>query len=654
VGIVLLPLLLGGLVLAVREVAQVEKALAAEGERVQRVVVYELPVDAELHARIGPGTDVIRLVFHALRWRGPLDPQRHVARVRLRAHGLRGELREDVALALPGTAERVAPEDRELSLGDPVSINVDLHGVGAGELLVTLVGLDGADAVAVRMYRRDVLVGDALGQRLDRVDDASRRHVALHVGEIDFVDAEPDEQRALLAERWRKLSATRGAGAPLRTLAIALARASEADGPAEPRSVPPPDEVVELVGAERASWLVHGPCTVRLSAVDQPQAELHVLVRDAAGGVRSVSGAGELSVALEDGRLASLEALGSGPGRVALRAHGDGAVEPAAHAVAWRTTPARPLVVDAGTSDLVLRVSARRPVARASVGDFTIALDASIEDGDGLAARRAGTTLRATRPRATFDRYEGPSPAEAPTESAIFHVLVPAGARVRLTPREGELDLAIAELDPAAPPRPTPTSPVERGWKPTVESGGASAAGYAPRRPSNADAFAPEARIVVHLPRRLVELPIPPIGAPTWRVRRPESAVVRLLGGRVFEPETALYEIEVPSGGEPLVLPVRLFAETSMTVVASLDGRSPQRLTTGFPESVTTARAFPVDGEVRGVIVIGDDLAPGPHTLRFVTAPGEHAWIHLPWTAKPRLPGAPPRAPRWIEGDLDD
>jgi hypothetical protein len=659
-GLLLLPLLLGGLVLAVREVAHVEKALAAEGERVQRVVVYEIAIDGELHAQIGPGTDVVRLVFHALRRQGPLDPQRHAAHVRIRARGLRGELQEDVTLALPGTTARVAPEDGALALGDPLSINLDLHGVGAGELLVSLIGLEGADAVAVRMYRRDVISGDALTERLEGMDDVARMHVALHVGEIAFVDAEPDEQRVLLAERWHKLPATRGTGAPLRTLAVALTRASdtsEADALndlAELPAAPVPDDVVELLGFERASWLVHGPCSLRLAAVDDPKAELRAQVRDAEGAVRTLVGAGELSFAVEEGRLASVEAMRAGPGRLALHAQGDGAVEPAAHAIAWRTTPARPLFVDAGTSDLVLRVSARRPLARASLGDFEIALDASIESGGDAPAQRASTTLRATRPRAPFDRYEGPSPLEAPTESAVFHVLVPAGARVRLAPREGEIDLALAELDPEAPPRPTPTFPVERGWKPTVESGGTTAPGYAPRRPTNADALPADARIVVHLPRRLVELPTPPLAAPSWRVDRPASATTLTLAGRIFEPETATYEIEIPGTREPLVLPVRLYATTSMSLVARIDGGEPRRLTVGFADAVTTARAFSVDGEVRGVVVLGDDLAPGPHTLRFETAPGEHAWIHLPWAAKPRAPGSPPRPPHWIEGDLDD
>ncbi len=690
VGLLVLPLLLGGLVLAVREIGHVERVLAAEGERVQRVVVYELPVDGELHARTGPGTDVVRLVLHAVHRHGALEARPHVAHLHLRALGQRGALREDLTLALPGSSARVTPEDRDVAIGDPLSVNVDLHGVGVGELVVSLAGIEGADAVAVRIYRRDVLTDDAIARRLDELagatgvaraadaDDGPRRHVTAHVGEIDLLDARPDEQRALLAARWRKLAATRGLGAPLRTLAIALTREADGDEPAKvspqslaaaaspaapaaPGARPPADEradeVVDLLGDEGASWMVHGPCSLRLDARDEPQAELRARVRDAEGDVRSVTGVGELRVAIEEGRLASVELGRGSPGLVGLVATGDGAVEPSAHVVAWRTTAARPVLVDAGTSDLTLRIAARRPVARTSAGEVELSLEATIEPTDA-AARGGGrapihTTLRATRQRARFARYEGPRPLEAPTESAVFHVLVPAGARVRLAATDGALDVSLAELDPSAPPRPTATFPVERGWKATVETGG-EAAGYAPRRPTNADAFPADARLVLHLPRRLVELPTPPTHAPTWRVRRPPSATTRTIAGRVFEPETVAYELELGGDGEPLVLPLRLFASTSLTLVARIDGAMPLRIPVGFVERVTTARALPVEGEVRGVVVLGDDLAPGIHTLTFETAPGEHAWIHLPWAPKARLPGAPPRAPHWIDGDLDD
>jgi hypothetical protein len=645
-GLLLVPALLGGLVLAVREIAGVEQVLAAEGARAQRVVVYELPVGGELHARVDPGTDVVRVVVHALRRGGSLAPQPHVARMLVHARGIRGEASDDLALPLPGTATRAAPEDHDVVVGDPLAFNVDLHDVGAGDLAISLAGVEGADAVAIRLYLRNAVEGEALARRGARIDEAGRRHLAVRAGELGFLDVDPEEQDDLLRSRWRKASADRASGSQLRTLAITLARRPERATELAPE---PADQTVDLRGDERAAWVVRGPETLRLTADGDEQATVAAMVRDEDGTTRVEEGPGEVVVRVEAGHRAGVEATRTSPGVLSLRASEPRGVEPSGHAVAWRATTLRPLIVDAGRSPLVLRMSTRRPLPRGAAEPTEVALDATLLSPEG----EQPTTLRAQRTRSRFDRYESRDPVEAPTESAVFHVVVPAGGSVRLAPHEGTLDVSLSELDPEATPRPVAAYPVDKPPKPFAEVGAVQWTGYVPRRPSNADELGPEARVVVRTPRRFVEVTTPPTRAPTFRIKRPESWEALVIDKRLFDPHTVSYEIDLPPG-EPLVLPVRVFAREPLDVVARVDGDVPDRRASGFVERVTTPRSIAVEREVRTVVVLGDDLAPGTHVLTFTPPPGKKAWIHLPWTIKPRLPGTPPRDPHWIEGDLED
>jgi hypothetical protein len=141
--------------------------------------------------------------------------------------------------------------------------------------------------------------------------------------------------------------------------------------------------------------------------------------------------------------------------------------------------------------------------------------------------------------------------------------------------------------------------------------------------------------------------------APSFRIKRPDAADIITRHGQTFDPSTVTYEIEVPKG-EPLVLPVRIFTNEKMDIVAKIDGDVPDRKPIGVAERVTTPRLMTVNDEMKSIVVLGDDLPPGKHFLTFVPPAGKKAWIHLPWVPKPRLPGSPPREPHWIEGDLED
>jgi hypothetical protein len=55
-----------------------------------------------------------------------------------------------------------------------------------------------------------------------------------------------------------------------------------------------------------------------------------------------------------------------------------------------------------------------------------------------------------------------------------------------------------------------------------------------------------------------------------------------------------------------------------------------------------------------GLVVLGDDLLPGRHTVSFSAPPGKDLLVHMPWAAERRAPPKPVPAPRWISGDFEE
>lgn len=655
-----LPLIAAGLVFAVREVARVERVLAAEGSRAQRVIVYELRPGGALRVPIEPGTDVFRVVVHAMK-KGALTDTGHEARLVLAAKGNKGARTDEVKIQAPGTTARVAPEEAALVVGDPIAVNFDAHGLGTGELSIALSSIADADGVVIRIYRREAVGAESIASRPERLGAEGRARLAHSAGEVDWDELDVDEQTMLLGERWRRVAALPNANKGVATHAIALAGRHPKELPTDPD---PALAAWDLRGDERIALIAHGKTRVRARAEADAQAKVVAIVRHRDGRVDTLEGLGEVQVDVPEDYEAAIELSRSTPGALTLRATDPSKLEPVVRAAAWRATQGRPVVVKAGAEPIVLRVSARRPVPRDAHETFSIALDAKIAGSFqsvslGAAAAAPGgdqvVPLRATRVRSIYDRYDLRDPDAAPTNSAVFHVLIPASGTLSLTPAEGTLDLSLAELDPNADPRPVPTYPIDKPWPKVTKTSEPEWGGYVARRPSNFAAFesAEDGRVVLRLPARYVELKEPETKAPTFRVKRPDAPDIIVRHNQIFEPTTAKFEIEVPPG-EPLVLPVRAFAHEKLDLVAKVDGEVPDRRDRGVAERVTTARKLAVEDEVRTVVVLGDDLPGGRHVLTFTPPAGKKAWVHLPWTARPRLPGAPPPDPHWIEGDLED
>ncbi|MBI2392470.1 MAG: hypothetical protein HYV09_22995 [Deltaproteobacteria bacterium] len=660
-----LPLIAAGLVFAVREVARVERVLAAEGSRAQRVIVYEVRPGGALRVPIEPGTDVFRVVVHAVK-KGTLSATGHDTRLILAAKGKKGARTDEVRLKAPGTTARVAPEEAALVVGDPIAVNFDAHGLGAGELSIALSSIADADGVLVRIYRREAVGAESIASRPERLGAEGRARLAHSAGEVDWDELDADEQTMLLGERWRRVAALPNANKGVAAHAIALAGRHPKELPTDPD---PALAAWDLRGDERIALIARGKTRVRARSEADAQAKVIATVRHRDGRVDTIEGQGEVQVDVPEDYEAAIELFRSTPGALSLRASDPSKLERVVRAAGWRATQGRPVVVKAGAEPIVLRVSARRPVPRDARETFSIALDARITGGFQAASTISSTgaagaqstsaeqvvPLRATRARSIYDRYDVRDPDAAPTSSAVFHVLLPASATLSLTPAEGTLDLSLAELDPGADPRPVPTYPIDKPWPKMTKTGEPEWGGYVARRPSNYAAFesAEDGRVVMRLPARYVEVKEPETKAPTFRVKRPEAADVIVRHNQIFEPTTVAFEIEVPRG-EPLVLPVRAFAHEKLDLVARVDGDAPARRDRGVAERVTTARSLAVEDEVRTVVVLGDDLPPGKHVLTFTPPAGKKAWVHLPWTAKPRLPGAPPPDPHWIEGELED
>jgi hypothetical protein len=644
---ILFPLFVIGIAIGVRDMARSELTLEAEGTKATRVIVYELDTGRELKVPIEPGTDVFRVLMHAAKKGDSLAPQTHVAKVHFRAQGEHGTIDDVRSIAAPGTVSRVTAEDPDLVVGDPIGISVDVHDVGVGELTMTLDSIEGADALLVRVYRRDELHSIDAIRRSDHLDEDKRTHYARRAGEIDWVDLDDDEQLAILGSRWRKAGALSGSN-DIVARAIALS-------PPEDRAPRAHDDVAiatfSIVGDERASFVAHGPTTVH-GRVEDPDAPLSATVRYEDGTIAKVESKGELVMKVPDGNVVGVELVAPGDRPIEVRAVDPQRIEPPTRAAYWRASPSLPAIITAGQTPMVIRVTARRGVPRDSNASFPIDLAVTVTARGGASVT---TPVRAERGRSRFDRYEGRDPAEAPTDKLAFYVIVPPGGTAQVTPTDTPMDLTLSELDPGAESRPVASTSPGSKHDPVAKIGEVDWNGFVARRPSNGPAFEPDAHGLVRVAHRYVSVPEPTEKPPTFRIVRPRVTGAIEIQDRVFDPGSVKLEVDVASG-QHVTLPVHLYSPDPVEVIARVDGGSPRRIAMGVAARVTVDRKIEVVGERKAIVVLGDDLAPGKHVLTFDFPEGKKLWVHVPWLKQARRveKTSATAAPRWVEGEFDN
>jgi hypothetical protein len=348
------------------------------------------------------------------------------------------------------------------------------------------------------------------------------------------------------------------------------------------------------------------------------------------------------------------EGGGSAPSRaVTLRAPGSLDAQEAVPATAprddlrpvayYRALPDRPVVVSAGPEPLVVRVSARRALARSVPDASALVLTASFE---APGHETLTSNFQATVDRSAHDRYASLDGDLAPSEPAVFYVLVPADGHATLRPVEGPVDVSLSELDPSAPPRSRPPRSEGDASEPEADPSPA----FAFRRPSNAADFGPDARGVVLVASRATASAPPPPQPPSTRmglarVVRPRVPEILHRHGRLFEPASVRFTVDAGPG--PVVLAAQIVSGARTHVVASIDGGQPRRRWAGIAQRLTRSVAVTVDGEARATVVIGDDLQPGAHELSFAASPSTPVWVHFPWVHR----GAPQMGESaWITG----
>lgn len=294
--------------------------------------------------------------------------------------------------------------------------------------------------------------------------------------------------------------------------------------------------------------------------------------------------------------------------------------EPPSSSVSFdRLTPARPAIVRAGDTALVLRVRVRKPLPRSEPAAPTaLALVVDLAQGSKTTRLRYDALVGP----ALQDRYA--EDARVPSERATFFVLIPSHARASVSPESGEADVQLAELDPGATER-----------------------RFVPRRASNWRDFSAPGRLRVAPVAQLSE----PLASTRHaiRVERPKTSSVRYQGGRAFLPSETKIPFEVRAGRNDKLV-VQLLSDGPTDVTLRIDGERPRRRSVGLATSITTSRHVHVDREAILGIGLGDDLTPGHHLLVCESNnPRVALSVHLPWKKRAHIL----LASAWLSGDFD-
>ncbi len=653
VGALAIPALLLAAYLAVLRLSSLEQMLVADAAHASRAVLYELPRGSALAAPIEPGTEIIRLAMHAYVHDAELPLGKRRTKLHVVEEGSRGRKVEDVNVDLPGERTRVTSDEPGLSIGDPVAIDFDVHDLGAGELTVTLTGIDKADGLLVRMYRRESLSLAKASARNSLLDRQRKNHLARWTWELAWDEASASEQEEILADRWRRVGALRGSGHDLRSIAVALV-----PQPAESRTPELDDSLggTTLRGDERLAFVIRKTTTLRASS--DLAATLKATVRDLHGGARMLRASGELVISSTDAGDESVEIESDRDVLLNVRTSDPHRVDWFGYSQAWRASLARPILVESPETDRLLRVTIRRAVDRSDT--TTVGLEAVVDVTGPTLRAPLHRVMRAGRLRSRFDRYEAFDPTEAPTERFTFFVAVPRGGRALITPPGKEsLDISLAELDPSRENEPLAARALDEP-PPRLEVLGADSwGGFVPRRPSNAADFDVAQRPLIRIARHFVATDAPTTTPTLIRFASGGGAGLQH-DGLVFERVGPAFHAEV-GGQRPLLLPFRLLGDAGTRVDVQLRPGADRRPRAGIFDRVTLPRTLEIGpGPTRATLVVGDDIPPGPLTLDVTARPipkDESAaagavpatWIHLP-----RVLRRGSSAPRWIAGQFEE
>lgn len=642
IGVLLLVL---GALVALRELAVIEPMLAAEGVNAARAVVYELPVGGELHVPIEPRTDVLRFVVHAY-GRPDMDLSPHGAKLVFDLHGDHATRTEELHADLPGLRSRVTPESAAVGVGDPIPVEIDVHDVGVGELIVRLADVAGADGLLVRAYRREQLTEAEATLRDTALDRVQKDELARWTWELGWDELTRAERIAILRARWKRISALRGASKDLRSLTIAIA-------PPPPRDVLPGKEEmlgrVALRGDERVAMIVHAG--VKVTFLSDEATTLRASSRDARGVEQSKSAEGQIEVGPFDD-LRSVELSAARDVSVEVRTSNADEVEWLGWTDVFRSTPGRPVIVDSPESDRIVRVSLRRPMVRqeSKVARLAVVVELSV------AGRAAPIfkTFSAERSRSRVDRYQDFDAPEAPSERVAFFLALPRGTTAQISPADtAPLDISLAELDETVAPLPMPTRPADAPPPLVMLETEDAKSAFVPRRPSNAHAFEPNAHKVVRTARWFAPAPPAPPPFTVALAHAKHTDVDRVVrAGKQFDGVAKPFDLDADAR-RPLFVPIvaACDAPTKITVRVERDPLAP--LQPALLARWTLARTMEVDRrDTRATFVIGDDVPPGGKLRLRLTAPpparGAHQLVLLPWVSTRAV------GPRWLAGAFEE
>jgi hypothetical protein len=626
---------------AVQRLSSLDEALSSEGAHVSRVVAYDLPTTRHLYAPIEPRTDVVRFVVDAYCIDRELTPVLHRAKLHIVAMGAKGQASEDLVVDVPGERTRVTPGDETLSAGDPIAFDVDVHDKGVGAIIVTLEGIEQADGLLVRIYRREQLSSAEVMARDTRLDRGRKDHLARWTWELGWDELAASEQDAVLATRWRRVGALRGKGDELRTVPLALAVRPPAARPA-PRE--PLLGRVALRGDERLSVLLHNNAT--LHATSDSAATLHALVRGPSGIIREVQAHGSVSITGTTGDAESVEFSSDRDALVDVRSPEPDDVDWYGLVHAWRATHARPVVIESPDIDRVIRVTVRSPLDRRD--NVPVNLGVLVEvTGESVSTSQV---FSAQRSRSRFDRYEALDPLDAPSEHAVFFVGIPRGGVATLTPQDDiPLDMSLGELDQRATLDPLATRGAEDPPPRSKLIGESTWPGFVSRPPSNSSAFEPNEHRVLRIPHRWTSFDARTSVPPLAHARA--TGIAHEKDGRTFRDIAGPFLLPL-NGSRPLYLPIVIATDKAATFDVRLEDLSARKSPQGLFERITLPRAMTAPrGETRATFVIGDDIPPGTYRLRIAPrdASPPSALVHLPWVIEHTS-----RGPRWLAGQFEE